>query len=304
MNVIVYEVAKVVTSHYKHLKLKAMKPGFLLLAVAVAGLSSCATYRSGQTPDDVYYSPARPAGETYVQTDRDEDGRTTYNDQSLEDERLRQQIRNQRFRNFDDDFYWNNPYLNQSFRYNNFNTWNSWNNPWHANTWGTGWNTWSLGWNNWNSWNSWGWSSWNSPFVCIPGSNIIIPGPGAPKNSTGIRYSPGVQNYNNASTRGNFNGGKGGTYGGSNGGSRYFGGANNNNGGRRSNSFFNDFFGGGSNNSSGGSYNNSGGGSRSFGNGGSSGGGSRTFGGSSSGGSSGGGSRSSGSTGGTGGRRN
>lgn len=282
-----------------------MKHGFVFLAIAISGFSSCSTYRAGQTPDDVYYSPGRETY-TYVQTNQDEENRTTYNQQDLEDQRLRQQIRDQRFRNFDDDFYWNSPYTNPSMRFNTWNNWNNWNSPWAMNSfgWGNGWNTWNLGWNSWSTWNNpWGWNSWNSPFVCVPGTAIIIPGPGAPRNSTGIRYSPGIQNYNNAGPRTGF-GGKGGyTNGNTNGGSRYFGGASNNNGGRRSGSFFNDFFGGGNNNS--GRSFNTGSGNRSFGNEGGFGGGNRSFGsGGSSGGSGGGGSRSGGSSGGTGGRRN
>jgi uncharacterized lipoprotein len=39
-----------------------MKTKLLLLAVSVAVFSSCSTmYKTGQTPDDVYYSPLRSA---------------------------------------------------------------------------------------------------------------------------------------------------------------------------------------------------------------------------------------------------
>jgi hypothetical protein len=281
--VLFFEVAKVVTSHHKQLKHKAMKSRIVLLAAVIAGFSSCATYRSGQTPDDVYYSPAREV-DGYVETSREDDGRTSYNSSRLEDQRLRQQIRDQRFRSFDDDFYWNNPRFSSSWG------WNSWNSPNSWNTWGSGWNTWSLGWNNWNAWNNpWGWNSWNSPFVCVPGTTIIIPGPGAPKNSQGIRYSPPVQNFSNTKTD---RGGKFGSYSSGSNGGRYFGGATNNT--NRRSSFFSDFFGGSSN--SGTSS-----GSRVFGSGSS--GGSRIFSSGSSGssGSSSGGGKSSG---GTGGRRN
>jgi hypothetical protein len=253
----------------------------LLFGLVIAGLSSCATYRTGQTPDDVYYSPERE-GASYVQTERDEDNRTSYNE-SNEDRRIRQQIRDQRFRSFDDDFYWNSP------RYNSWG-WNTWNNPY--NTWG--WN------NNWGMNYGWGWNNrWNNSFyggynnfVCIPGSQsvIIIGGHGAPRNSTGIRYSPTIQRFNTTTTsNGKFvnTGGNG---------SRFFGGSNNNGGNRRSS-----FFGGGSNNNT---YSgSSGSGSRTFGNSGSSSSGSRTFsGGSGNSGSS--GSGSSRSTGSAGGRRN
>lgn len=215
----------------------------LLIGLIAAGMTSCATYRTGQTPDDVYYSPGR-VNETYVQVDRDEDDRVSYNDRTLEDRRLRQQIRDPRFR-FDDDIYWNTP------RYNSWG-WNTWNNPY--NTWG--WNTWSNPYNSW-AWNTHGYggyyNSWNSPYICIPGSNnlIVISGPAAPKYSTGIRYSAPIQRFPNAGT--NFSYGKPTTSGS---GSRYYG--NNTNTTRRTG-----FFGGSNNNSFGGERTSS---SRSFGN--------------------------------------
>ena len=44
----------------------------LLIALSVAAFSSCSTaYKSGQTPDDVYYSPVRVTEETR-NNDRDE----------------------------------------------------------------------------------------------------------------------------------------------------------------------------------------------------------------------------------------
>ena len=225
----------------------------LLIGLIAAGMTSCATYRTGQTPDDVYYSPGR-VNETYVQVDRDEDDRFSYNDRNLEDRRLRQQIRDPRFR-FDDDIYWNTP------RYNSWG-WNTWNNPY--NTWG--WNTWNNPYNSW-AWNTHGYggyyNSWNSPFICIPGSNnlIVISGPAAPKYSAGIRYSAPIQRFPNAGT--NFNYGKTAT--GS--GSRYYG--NNTNTTRRSG-----FFGGSNNNSYGGDRTNS---SRSWGDNSGSAGNSRSF---------------------------
>jgi hypothetical protein len=226
----------------------------LLIGLIAAGMTSCATYRTGQTPDDVYYSPGR-VNETYVQVDRDEDDRVSYNDRNLEDRRLRQQIRDPRFR-FDDDIYWNSP------RYNSWG-WNTWNNPY--NTWG--WNSWSNPYNSW-AWNSHGYggyyNSWNSPFICIPGSNnlIVISGPAAPKYSTGIRYSAPIQRFPNAGT--NFNYGKTSTTGS---GSRYYN--NNTNTTRRSG-----FFGGSNNNSYGGDRTNS---SRSWGDNSGSSGNSRSF---------------------------
>ncbi|MBK8951779.1 MAG: hypothetical protein IPM85_05095 [Chitinophagaceae bacterium] len=47
-----------------------MKPQLLLLALTVAALSSCTTaYKTGQTPDDVYYSPL-PQRDEYVRVEK------------------------------------------------------------------------------------------------------------------------------------------------------------------------------------------------------------------------------------------
>lgn len=220
-----------------------MNTRVLLLALTVAGLSSCAAYKSGQTPDDVYYSPGRDA-EQYVRVDAREEERylPAYDD----DVRLRQRIRDPRLRyidNFDDDWYW------RSRTIGSFNTWSP--------LWGTTWyNPWM--------WNNWGW--YTSPFIMIPGggTNIIVTHPNTPRNNTGIRYTPSIQTFSNGgnlNNSGKFGGGN------SNGGSRYFNSINT--GERRSsNSAFRNFF-GGSNNSS---YNNnyrtegSGGSFRIFGN--------------------------------------
>ena len=46
-------------------------PKFILFIIA---FSSCTTlYKTGQTPDDVYFSPTRPYVETYVENRREEE---------------------------------------------------------------------------------------------------------------------------------------------------------------------------------------------------------------------------------------
>jgi len=59
-----------------------MNTRILLLAVAAVGLGSCSTiYKSGQTPDDVYYSPAPQQRVAYnQQDDYDDDGYATTED--------------------------------------------------------------------------------------------------------------------------------------------------------------------------------------------------------------------------------
>lgn len=76
---------------------------FLLLAIITATITSCSTaYKTGQTPDDVYYSPARL--ETHdVRRDRDENtttDNTVYT--GTEDREIRRRIRHRRYRRYDD----------------------------------------------------------------------------------------------------------------------------------------------------------------------------------------------------------
>lgn len=79
-----------------------MKTKYLLLAGVVVVLASCSTaYRNGQTPDDVYYSPA-PSAESYVirgnKDDRNSYRSSDYTEYTRERD-IRQGIRNPRYRN-------------------------------------------------------------------------------------------------------------------------------------------------------------------------------------------------------------
>jgi hypothetical protein len=80
----------------------------LLILLVVAGISSCSTaYKVGQTPDDVYYSPA-PVQNEYV-TVTNENDRDTYSS-SAEDREIRRRINNRRLRTYDDyDYGYNYP---------------------------------------------------------------------------------------------------------------------------------------------------------------------------------------------------
>lgn len=76
----------------------------LLIALGVVSVSSCSTaYRNGQTPDDVYYSPARAIEET-EEDNKEEDSRV-YND-AQHDRQVRMSRYDRRWRDFDDDFNW------------------------------------------------------------------------------------------------------------------------------------------------------------------------------------------------------
>lgn len=79
-----------------------MKIKHLLLVGAIAVFSSCSSaYRIGQTPDDVYYSPA-PVQEEYVTSDNQQDKDSyAYNNSSnnIEDLAIRRGINDPGFRN-------------------------------------------------------------------------------------------------------------------------------------------------------------------------------------------------------------
>jgi hypothetical protein len=85
------------------LKHIAMKINFLLTAITITAITSCSTsYRTGQTPDDVYYSPVRYQSDE-VRRDREENNtndNTVYT--SSDDRELRRRVRNRRYRRYDD----------------------------------------------------------------------------------------------------------------------------------------------------------------------------------------------------------
>ncbi|MFT3677433.1 MAG: hypothetical protein QM781_16165 [Chitinophagaceae bacterium] len=102
-----------------------MKRTFLLSALSALVLASCSTaYKTGQTPDDVYFSPAADK-EEYVVADKRDDryyGGTDY----YEDRYLRMRVTDRyRWSAFDD--YYNNPYAYSPYSY-----YPSWNSPWNS----------------------------------------------------------------------------------------------------------------------------------------------------------------------------
>ena len=71
-----------------------MKSPILLLALSVVALNSCTTaYKTGQTPDDVYFSPVRPQDE-YVRMEKEDDRQYRYDEDFYEDRYLRMKVRN------------------------------------------------------------------------------------------------------------------------------------------------------------------------------------------------------------------
>ena len=102
-----------------------MKSSILLLAVFAAFLTSCTTtYKTGQTPDDVYYSPAPPQDE-YVRVDNDEENEYRYNDEYYDDRYLRMKVRNRNRWNELDEWY----YYGKNYSYSYYNSY-YWNDPW------------------------------------------------------------------------------------------------------------------------------------------------------------------------------
>ena len=67
----------------------------LFLGLIVGGTSCSSAYRTGQTPDDVYYSPA-PTQETYVRSDNQQDKDSYYNRD--EERSIRRGIEDSRYR--------------------------------------------------------------------------------------------------------------------------------------------------------------------------------------------------------------
>ncbi|MEO6136280.1 MAG: hypothetical protein ABIP35_14070 [Ginsengibacter sp.] len=96
-----------------------MKTNYILLIALAVAFSSCSTaYRTGQTPDDVYYSPA-PVREVYVST-QNQDERDSYRYRNQEEEDIRRGIRDSRYRSnvsisLGTGY---NPYYNNGYSYN------------------------------------------------------------------------------------------------------------------------------------------------------------------------------------------
>ncbi len=151
-----------------------MRTRILTSALAIAMLSSCSSiYRSGTTPDDLYFSPGQERAGTvsdnrYRSEGNDDDGYVDLSDRYL---RMKASGGN-RWSAFDDDFsYWNNPY---------------WNNPYLFNRWSRPGFSWNMGMG----------SMWGDPFMMMgPGMSWMNPGmswmnPGMAWMGPGMSYNP------------------------------------------------------------------------------------------------------------------
>jgi hypothetical protein len=180
-----------------------MKSSILLLAFAAVIFTSCTTaYKSGQTPDDVYYSPTREGGDEYVVTDKKEDRYYAGSDEYYEDRYLRYRARSPYRWSMLDDYYFNPSYAWQ------YGGYTSWSNPYSS------------------------YHCWNNYYNPYYGGGIIITKPvyNYRPPSRPVAFNPRSYNSGNGNTKSVFAGSK---YNGGSGisGSRY----NNNNGSRYNN---------------------------------------------------------------------
>lgn len=109
---------------------------FLTIAFFLASCSS--VYKSGQTPDDVYFSPTRPdrPQDEYARVENRDNRMYSGDDVTLEDRYLRMKTHNRRYAFLDNDYdclcYGSNySSYNSYYRLNNFygynNNWGMWN---------------------------------------------------------------------------------------------------------------------------------------------------------------------------------
>jgi len=106
-----------------------MRSPILLVVLVAAVLGGCTSaYKTGQTPDDVYFSPQRQHDE-YVQMKDDNNDRTYQGDDYYDDRYLRMKVHNRMMWSDLDDYNFYNPRYSYSY-YNSLN----WNNPWSPYT--------------------------------------------------------------------------------------------------------------------------------------------------------------------------
>ena len=189
-----------------------MKSLILIFLIAGFALTGCTgMYKTTQTPDDVYYSPARETDE-YVQVDKAPRSyrSNSYMDDEPSDRWLRMRVRYPNRWNSFDEYDWN-PYsygYGSNYGYNKYGGWNSYN------------------WNNFYSWNSF-YNPYFSTVVVVnptvnPGffANVKTFNPGS--------YSSQYNNGNNITkVKGFYQTGR---YSNSNGSGSYYSSSNNSNG--------------------------------------------------------------------------
>ena len=107
-----------------------MKSSILLLALAAAAFTSCTTaYKTGQTPDDVYFSPTSPQDE-YVRVEKNDDRRYQAVDDYYDDRYLRMRVSNRYLWSELDDWY----YFGNRYNYSYYPQTGLYYNPWTPST--------------------------------------------------------------------------------------------------------------------------------------------------------------------------
>lgn len=131
-----------------------MKHPLLLLIITAAVAGSCTTaYKSGQTPDDVYYSPARPQDD-YVRIEKENDSYQSADDY-YDDRYLRMKVRNHYRWDYLNDWY---AYDRYSYRYNTLTPY---------------WNVYGSYWNPYTSWNYYYNPYYSTPVVWVTGKEPV-----------------------------------------------------------------------------------------------------------------------------------
>ncbi len=197
-----------------------MKTKYVILLGLIVVFSSCSSaYKSGQTPDDVYYSPAPAISqEAYVVSEKP----NSYYDRS-EDQEIRRGIQDSRYRSnvtLDLGFGYNpyayNPY---GFNYNpygfnyspyNYNPYSY--NPYSMNSYGYkgiydpyGFNNYSYGYNNFGNYN-YGYNYYNPYYGSYYPPVYAYPGIGGITNSTPRKVNLGAYNNNTSNNNVRSNG--------------------------------------------------------------------------------------------------
>lgn len=102
--------------HYSNFNLFVMNLKLFILAIAGVSFASCSTaYKSGQTPDDVYFSPVRAVDE---RDHREEEKTTETRTDSYEEREIRMATRDRRWRDINEDYDYNSRYDPYRYGYN------------------------------------------------------------------------------------------------------------------------------------------------------------------------------------------
>ena len=184
-----------VTSHYLTLKPITMKNClfFTLLGMGLF-ITSCSTaYKTDQTPDDVYYSPGRPAAER-VDIVKNKEQQEQYENyvSSTDEQFLRMKVGNYyRWNMLDDYSYWND----SRYDFSHFNYYSSIGYSTYY-----GHNNWSLGWGSYFNRPIY---SWGNPYYTLVSYYNPKTAIGKPSESAISAYKN--KNYSNANTFSNGN---------------------------------------------------------------------------------------------------